>query len=408
MKVVILNTSESKGGAAIVSRRLTHALAAHDIDARMLVADRSTDDPLVDVAGTKEQRRWAFLRERLGIFMRNGFSRRDLFKVSTARYGVDVLSHPWVQNADIVCLNWINQGLLSLNDILRLAKSGKKIVWTMHDMWCCTGICHHAFDCQNYTDRCGNCRFLRFPRGNDLARTVWKRKKALADHADIHYVAVSNWLADCCRKSTLLRDKPISVIPNALPADKFDWHRTGDMKKKVITMGAARLDDPIKGLELLTEAVNIIADSHPNLAENMELQLFGDIRDVSLLSKIRLPIRHLGPVDPGRIPDIYRTSDVVVSSSHFETLPTTLIEGLASGCYAVAFDRGGQRDIIRHRKNGWLAAYPAAASLADGIIWATTSDANRKKLHDDTVARFSENSVAEAYIQLFKELTKHS
>lgn len=114
MKVVILNTADAHGGAAIASWRLLHALVGEGVDARMLVVDRTTADPLVDVAGTAEQRRWAFLRERIGIFAANGLNRRDLFKVSTARYGVDVLSHPWLRSADVVCLNWINQGMLSL------------------------------------------------------------------------------------------------------------------------------------------------------------------------------------------------------------------------------------------------------------------------------------------------------
>ena len=40
MKIVILNTSDSKGGAAIVSLRLMRALCAAGMDARMLVVDR--------------------------------------------------------------------------------------------------------------------------------------------------------------------------------------------------------------------------------------------------------------------------------------------------------------------------------------------------------------------------------
>lgn len=134
--------------------------------------------PLVDVAGTAEQRRWAFLRERIGIFAANGLNRRDLFKVSTARYGVDVLSHPWLRSADVVCLNWINQGMLSLTDVGRLAAMGKRLVWTLHDMWCMTGICHHAYGCDGYERECGHCRFMRFPYGNDLSHRVWKRKNA--------------------------------------------------------------------------------------------------------------------------------------------------------------------------------------------------------------------------------------
>ena len=42
MKVVILNTADAHGGAAIASWRLLHALVEEGVDARMLVVDRPT------------------------------------------------------------------------------------------------------------------------------------------------------------------------------------------------------------------------------------------------------------------------------------------------------------------------------------------------------------------------------
>lgn len=402
MKVLILNTADAKGGAAIASWRLTHALADAGVDARMLVVDRALNDPLVDRASTPEQRRWAFLRERLGIFIANGLNRRDLFKVSTARYGVDVLSHPWVNDADVVCINWINQGMLSLTDVARLAATGKPLVWTMHDMWCCTGACHHAYGCDHYTRQCGNCKFMRLPHAADLSHRVWKRKRRLFDSCNLHFVAVSQWLADCCRRSSLLADKPLTVIHNAMPAERYSWQRTGDRSKKVVTMGAARLDDPVKGFDLLIKAANIAASQR----DDIELQLFGAIRDESLLGQLRLPYRWLGAVASERVPELMTASDVVVSSSHFETFGMTLAEGQAAGCLAVAFDHGGQADIITHRHDGWLAAYPDPASLAEGIVWAAGTDADRHALHDSVVERFSYSTVAQKYIKLFNELLR--
>lgn len=404
MKVVILNTADAKGGAAVVSHRLMHALTAEGIDARMLVVDRATDDPLVAVAGTPEQRRWAFLRERLGIFLANGLNRRDLFKVSTARYGVDLLSHPWVKEADIVCLNWINQGMMSLADVARLSRMGKRLVWTMHDMWCATGICHHAYSCRRYEKECGQCQFMRFPHAADLSRRTWKRKRRVVDGADIHFVSVSHWLADCCKRSSLIGDKPITVINNALPVEQFSWQRTGDTAKKVVVMGAARLDDPVKGFNLLIEAANHIADNHPD--NNIELLLYGTIRDESLLSQIRLPLRWVGAVAPDKVPELMASGDVVVSSSHFETFGMTLAEGQAAGCLAVAFDHGGQADIITHRSDGYLATYPDATDLAEGILWAASQSQDRKAIHDSVVRRFSYTAVATKYIDLFNSLMR--
>lgn len=406
MKIAILNTSDAKGGAAIVSHRLLNGLCESGIDARMIVADKTTDNNRVASASSPSKRRSAFLLERLDIFAENGFSRKNLFKVSTARFGSYALSHEWIRQADIVCINWINQGFLSLADIARLHEAGKKIVWTMHDMWCATGICHHAYDCRRYTNRCGQCPFVRFPFRHDLSRQTWNAKKHLYDSVPIQFVAVSNWLAERCKESSLLREKPLAVIHNALPIEHFDWRRAAGApsEKTVIAMGAARLDDPIKGFGIMVDAVNLIADNHPDMANRLELLLFGFIRDEALLQSIRLNHRWIGAVAPNRIPELLQNADIVLSSSHFETLPTTLIEGQAAGCLAVAFDHGGQRDIIDHQKNGYLAAYPDASDLANGIIWAAEQKADRQAIHDETAARFSEKAIAKQYINLFNSL----
>ena len=53
MKVVLVNKSDSKGGAAVVSLRLMHALVDAGVDARMLVIDKQSADNLVGVMGSK-------------------------------------------------------------------------------------------------------------------------------------------------------------------------------------------------------------------------------------------------------------------------------------------------------------------------------------------------------------------
>ena len=404
MKVDILCTSDSKGGAAVVSHRLMQALCRQGIDAKMLVADKQRSDDKVGIAGTPEQYKWTFYTERAKIFLHNGFNRKDLFKVSTASDGVELLSHPWIKDADIVCLNWINQGFLSLREIKRLADTGKKIVWTMHDMWCCTGICHHSYGCENYTDCCGKCRFIRGGHRNDLSKKTWRAKKDLYNNTDIHFVAVSTWLADCCKRSSLLRGKSVSVIPNALPVHSFRYERKTESKKKIIAMGAARLDDPVKGFDLMIDAANLIADNYPDDAKHLELLLFGDIRESGVLANLRLPYKWLGAISPDKIGEVYQKSDIVISTSHFETLPTTLIEGLASGCIPVSFNQGGQRDIIDHMVNGYIAQYPDTGDFAEGIIWAANKVVDRESLHNDALCRFDEEQVVKKYIELFNSL----
>lgn len=402
-RVLIINTSDANGGAAVVSHRLMSAMRKEGIDARMLVVDKRTDDENVDIAGTPEQYKWAFYGERLRIWIHNGFSRKHLFKVSTADRGVDVLSHPWVKAADVVILNWINQGMMSLYEIRQLCKTGKKVLWTMHDMWCLTGVCHHAYGCDHYKDECEYCKFINVSRRKSLASKTWKIKKSLYQDYAIKFVVVSDWLKQRCRESSLLADQSVTVIPNTLPISQYQYAQEKAPRKKQIVMGAARLDDPVKGFDLMIEAMNQIADNYPDMASGIRLVLFGNLRDESQLQKLRVDYKWMGPVTTDQLNDIYRSCDVVLSSSHFETFGATLVEGMASGCKCVAFNHGGQSDIIDDGKNGFLAKYPSTDSLSECIINAFNLSVSREELHRQAEEKFSEKSVVRKYIELIEK-----
>lgn len=413
LKVTLLSHSDTLGGASVVTFRLMQALRRAGVDARMIVFVKNGDGENIDTACNRSCRSMNFLIERANIFLRNGFSRENLFKVSIANTGVNLHKHPWVADADVIALNWINQGMLSLKGIYNIFRLGKPIVWTMHDMWCLTGICHHAYECTNYMSQCGNCQYLHHgTSAKDLSRKTWKRKRKLYDNTDIHFVAVSNWLAEKCRESSLLKDKPVTVIPNAFPIDSFFTAPTATIKsfnldysKNLILMGAARLDDPIKGFGYAIDAFNHILDSRPDIAETCTAVLFGDIRDASLLNKIRLPYRYLGRInEPDMLRQLYASSKVVVSTSLYETLPGTLIEGQAAGCVPVSFGHGGQKDIIDHKLNGYIADYKSPESIAEGIIWALESSPDREMLHRTVLDRFASDVIARKYISLFTSL----
>ena len=411
MKVVVINHSDMQGGAAIVSLRLVHALQDAGVDARMLVIDRQSDDALVGVMGGKWRNKWNFLAERLGVFLRNGLRRDTLFKIDTGSHGINLVSHPWVKDADVVCLNWVNQGTLSLKNVKQLAQAGKPLVWTMHDMWNCTGVCHYSFECERYKEKCHCCPLLE-TKGNDLSTVIQEKKRRLYEQAPIHFVAVSHWLAECCRQSTSMRDSRLSVIYNAFPINDFDCSRLeggfegipGD--KKIIVMGARRLDVEVKGFKELIETSQYIARNKPELAARIHLVLYGDLHDKSLLSKIEIPCTYLGTIaSTQQLSSLYRHSDIVLSTALYENLPGTLIEGQASGCLPVTFGKGGQADIVDHLKTGYIAEYKDAASVAQGIEWAIDAGVSREFLHSEVERKFAAPKIAQQYIDLFQQLT---
>lgn len=417
LRVVIVNKSDSTGGAAVVSRRLMEAFREEGIDARMLVVEKLTDSPYVEVAAPNFDIRKNFILERLKIFLRNGLSRRTLFKIDTASDGLPLWRHPLVKKADAVLLNWVNQGMLSLAGVEKILKLRKPVIWTMHDMWCMTGFCHHAGKCRGFLNECGFCPLLgRLAGKNDLSHKTWLQKcRIKAFKNKIKYVAVSNWLADKARESRLLCDQTVVVIPNVfrLPGD----YHTGVMEDGKIRLlfGAARLDDPIKGLPVLVEMTHILHNRHPGLANRLELITFGGVKNANSLKGIAIAHRHLGMViGEEKVREAYENADILVSASSYETLPGTLVEAQAYGCLPVSFNQGGQSDIVDHLHTGYLAEYSAdfhtaAANLAKGVEWAA-SIVSDKDAHDDIItdmkysvrAKFSPKSIINAYLNLIK------
>ncbi len=410
MKVTLVNHSDTLGGASVVTYRLMQALCRAGVDARMLVVKRATDDNRVVLAGNAVTRKAAFIAEHLHIVAGNGFSRDNLFKISIARAGLPLHRHPYIKEADVVALNWVNQGMRSLTGVRRIAATGKPVVWTMHDMWNMTGVCHHAGTCDGFMHNCGNCPLIKGGKdAYDMSRTTFSRKMRLYDRTHIHFVAVSRWLASRAKDSALLRDEDISVIPNAFPVDEFPLTPSLSRAelglpegKHLIVMGAARLDDPIKGLPTAVDALNILADN----GSDAIAVFYGAMRDPAALDGLRLPHISLGTIsDRRRLASLYAHADAVISTSQYETLPGTLIEGMAAGCVPVTFGRGGQADIVDHLDTGYIARYGDAADFACGIGFALDNAAEDRDRRSAIVARrFSDATVASKYIDLFNRL----
>lgn len=416
MRVLIINTSERTGGAAVAANRLMKSLNTAGVDARMLVLHAESHSDNVLSIGKPWQKKCTFIWERLVIWINNLFSRKNLFTVSIANSGFNVTRLPEFQQADIIHLHWINQGMLSLHNIKQIIRSGKPIVWTMHDMWECTAICHHAYTCTAFKSECKNCRFLRFPGKYDLANRVFRKKLKLFKSADLNIVAVSSWLANQVRQSTLLKDKKTSVIPNTLSLSDFKMLDRKQCRQELtlpddylLLFGAARIDDPIKGSDILFEAIRLLTTQYHIAPEKLNLVLFGNIKyPEKFLSEISIDYSMFGMVkDTTLLSKIYSAADVTISASHYETFGQTLIEAQACGCIPVSFGNSGQTDIIRHKENGYLAEYPSAESLAEGIYWAITRGAteiSRESMRNHVLQKYSGEVVAGQYIHLYQNL----
>ena len=416
MRVLIINTGEKTGGAAVAAKRLTEALNNNGVKAMMLVRDKETDDITVAGLGGVWRRQWHFLWERLCIFFKMRFSRERLFEVDIANAGTDVTTLREFKEADIIHLHWINQGMLSLAGIRKIIATGKPVVWTMHDFWPATAICHYPRDCRSYESRCARCRYLPGGGGdNDTAARVWRRKEQIWRKSDIAFVACSRWLADRAKRSGLLRGKVVMNIPNAIdirvyhPTDKRRAKSSAalPLDKKIILFVSQRTTDKRKGMEYFVEACERLAAQHGDMTDGTAVAILGGHSEeyVGRLPFETFPLGYVN--DDKRIVDVYNAADVYVLPSLEDNLPNTIMEAMACGVPCVGFKTGGIPEMIDHKKNGYVAEYKNSADLADGIAWVLL-EADGCKLGADAVSkvvsRYSQQSVAMRYIEVYNQV----
>ena len=416
MRVLIVNTSEKTGGAAVAANRLMEALKNNGVKAKMLVGEKLTDQITVVPLPRKWALKWHFLWERLSIFVQLHFNRQHLFEIDTACAGSDITRLPEFKEADVIHLNWINQGMLSLKSIRKILRSGKPVVWTMHDLWPATGICHYARTCPSFRTSCRNCQLLPLHgSADDLAHRVWERKKKLYRGANIHFVTCSRWLEEQAKQSALLTGQRISSIPNPIdthvfcPTERREARLKAGLPEKgrIILFVSQKVTDERKGMAYFIEAVNRLATEHPEIkADTAVAVLGGNAEQVcQQLSMTAYPLGYI--TDERQIVAIYNSADIYVLPSLEDNLPNTIMEAMACGVPCVGFRVGGIPEMIDHRRTGYLANFKDTADLAEGIRW-TLTEADREELASNCLKKvahnYSQQSVAMHYIEAYNEL----
>ena len=388
MKVLIVNTTERTGGAAIAANRLMHALKQENVEVSMLT--RSKKLP--------------FYWERLRIFLANGCSKRNLWQVDIANCGEDItLTHEF-QEADVIHLHWVNQGFLSMNVLEKVFRSGKRIVWTLHDQWPYTGICHYANSCEKYLHHCHFCPLLTKPRHHDLSYKVFRKKLKCYQNADITFVGCSRWITEDAQNALLTRGHRVINIPNAIPAGTFHPMPKDEARnifnlpkdKKLVLFGSQKVTDERKGIRFLAEAC--IQLRH----DNIELVVAGSASQ-QLQDMFPLPIHSVGYIDDEtRMAQLYAAADVFVTPSLEDNLPNTIVEAMSCGTPCVGFRVGGIPEMIHHLQDGYVAYYRDTHDLAAGIRYVLSNPELAEAAAQYAKETYNESRVAQLYLKTYQ------
>lgn len=409
MKVVHICTSLS-GGAGLCAKRIINATRAYGIDARAIVVDGEKEEDWVSVLDVPYPwskfwpiQKFQVLLNMYGLWPRFNRYNHEInteFQRSGVK-GVCVTSpvsrynrlheHPWIQEADIIHLQWVGNFL----DYESFFKNvHKPIVWTIHDENPGLGGFHYT-----------TWRDASSPSFKKLERKLVAIKREAYAHANnMTLVAISSMMKHFFQSNELLSQFPVNVIHNGIEIDKFQMLDKRICREKldipfnaiVFTFVAQDIHEGRKGLKELIAALELL-----NMQDVFLICLGGNNDSVP---KASFAVRCVGFVsDPSVQSLYYSASDFFAMPSFQEAFAQTPMEAMACGTPVVAFPCSGAHDLI-NEKNGVVCSDFSVDALVDGIRQAMSQEYNPVVIREDVVARFSYDKIAKQYARLYEEV----
>lgn len=409
MKILHFSADNSNNGAGYAAARIHRGLLQREINSRFCAHFLTAPlehafTPAVSLARAVRLKATRTIDRQLA----RGAVKTNVPVLTSGLVGHDMGKIIAAEQPDVVQLHWICGGSFRLTS---LAGNRVPIVWRLADMWAFCALDHYTDDATRYASAAAPA--ARSP----FEKLVWSAKKRTYARLGALVVACpSKWMATEARRSELLGERPIVVVPTGCDTDEFRPRDRAQCRsvldlppdEPIILVGAADLSSLWKGADLAVDALAKVAANRPR-GQPPRIVSFG-FSPLESLRGTRLAQTHFGSVLDRRLMALlYNAADVFVAPSRMENLANTVLESLSCGTPVVAFDIGGMPDAIDHQRNGYLARPFDTGDLAHGIDWvlecpdpAQLRATARRKIVDG----FSLAQEIDGYERIYKELAQ--
>ncbi|WP_083773063.1 glycosyltransferase [Synechococcus sp. RS9916] len=414
MKIILFSNSDHHGGASLTALNLASALFEYFPKefCGLYVSRRRYSKPFVYYFPFSRYLVYPYLRNKLAQYILSLMSYSNPHVQSLALFPSALKNIISQYYRPIVHLHWINGEFISISDLDGI---NSPVVWTLHDCWPFLGTEHHDF--LSTTDRFYDVTHsMQAPsqlKGIDLSLWTWKRKLNVYRQLNLHVICPSNWMKAKAQRSLLLKDIPLHVIPNAVDTCTFSTFDRKDARtalnihtnKKIIMLSCyGNSSSDLKGFSFVPEVIRLLA----LLDLPIQFLIVGSNSSIPLNTDNIISMGNIH--DPRIMARCYQSSDLFLSLSKFENLPTVCIEAQSCGVPVFAFDVGGTRDTIADESTGFLASPYELTEIVSAIHQFLVYNTINGKLfspvfcRNKTVKRFSFSSVANQHIELYRSI----
>lgn len=414
MKILFINTIDTRGGASKMAYSLKEQLKLLGHSANMYVKHKYSSDTEVYEAY------WPSLTTRI-IKKITG---KDIGRIFTAKlHRVLATDIEWFKTDKILGTNIFKQtdivhchnlhGNYFKLDTLRKMSEQKPVLWTLHDMWAITSHCGHAYG-GNLVDGFFACPSLETYQ--DLAwnneKHLLKEKLLVYERANFHIVVPCLWLKEKVEKSAL-KNHPLTLIYNGIDSNTFCPQDKKMLRqklglpqdKKIILFVSPGGISEEKGGRYFESAVKYLANR-----SDIIFLCVGQTKEAGISQQTNaLYIPFIA--DKKELAEYYASADIFLFTSMAETFPLTILEAMSCGLPIVSFDVGGVKEAVLHKEIGYIAKYLDLGDILNGIEYILSkSVAEYEKMsqlsRDRILQNFTDTLMTKNYIDLYQKLLK--
>lgn len=290
-----------------------------------------------------------------------------------------------------------------------LAKSGKPVIWTVHDCWLFTGHCYHyaSAGCYRWKTHCGHCpQKGAFPASllaDRSGKNFDDKKKAFNSVRNLTIVPVSEWMKNEM-KDSFLKDHRFEVIRNGIdlsvfkPTDDSAVRRKHGLGSWQVILGVASIWSREKGID---DFISLASE----LSGGQVIVLVGKMSSENI-SRLPENIVHIDRTDDvAELSALYSSALALVNPTWQDNYPTVNLESIACGTPVITYRTGGSIEAITE-ETGFVVDQGDVKAIYDRIRLLADADGNvwRGHCREHALAHFSKEDRYQEYITLYEDL----